>query len=48
MDEFSYLIKYKDEILEPEEKALFLKEDINSEELKIARDILCNRNNDLR
>lgn len=27
---------------------MFLKDDVNSEELKIAKDILCNRSNDLK
>eukprot|EP00347_Sterkiella_histriomuscorum_P014959 403358847 len=48
MDEFNYLVNFKDEILEPEEKAMFIREDVNSEELKIAKNILCNRGNDLK
>jgi hypothetical protein len=33
---------FKEEILEPEEKELFVREDRNSEELKIAKNLLCN------
>ena len=48
MDEVSYMMKFKEEILEPEEKELFLREDRNSDELKIAKDLLCNTSNDLK
>lgn len=48
MDELTYLMNFKEEILEPEERNLFIREDNNSEELKIARDLLCNRKNDLK
>ncbi|CDW91772.1 UNKNOWN [Stylonychia lemnae] len=48
MDEVTYMMKFKEQILEPEERALFIREDYNSEELHIARDLLCDQKNDLR
>lgn len=48
MDEVDYMLKFKEEILEPEEKELFMREDRNSDELKVAKNLLCNINNDLK
>jgi len=48
MDEVTYMLNFKEQILEPEERALFIREDYNSEELSIARDLLCDKKNDLR
>lgn len=47
MDEIEYLLKFKDLILDPEEKALFIREDEKSEEVQIAKG-LCKKGSDLK
>lgn len=47
IDEVSYLIKFKDQILDEDEKALFIRDDDKSEDINIAKMLLL-RGSDLK